>query len=92
MRPARLGVAACPGGGPANPTIMIEGKPMELPPDVARRFFKDLRAFLAEKNTIKADAIAVRQLQVLREYQGPREKKLRLSDVKQMFLQMKDHA
>jgi hypothetical protein len=27
------------------------GKPIELPPDVARRFFKDLRAFLAEKNT-----------------------------------------
>jgi hypothetical protein len=33
------------------------GKPMELPPDVARRFYKDLRAFLAEKNAIKADAI-----------------------------------
>ena len=70
----------------------MPSKPMELPPDIARRFFKDLRAFLAEKNTIKADAIAVRQLQVLREYQGPREKKLRLLDVKQMFLLMKDHV
>jgi hypothetical protein len=74
-----------------SPPLMI-GKPNEFPSDVARRFFKDLRAFLAEKNTTKADGIAARQLQVLRQYQGPREKKLRLSDVKQIFLQMKDQA
>jgi hypothetical protein len=36
--------------------------------------------------------IAVRQLQALRELQGPREKKLRLSDLKAMFSQMKDQA
>jgi hypothetical protein len=72
--------------------VQLRRTPLVLPPDVARRFFKDLRAFLAEKNTVKADGIAVRQLQVLREYQGPREKKLRLSDVKEMFLQMKDHV
>jgi hypothetical protein len=65
-------------------------KPIELPPAIARRFFKDLRAFFAEKNIIKADGIAARQLQVLREYQGPREKKLKLTDVKEMFLQMRD--
>jgi hypothetical protein len=70
----------------------MPSKPIELPPDVARRFFKDLRAFLAEKNTIKADGIAVRQLQVMRRYQGPHERKLRLSDVKQMFLHLKDQA
>jgi hypothetical protein len=34
----------------------------------------------------------VRQLRALREYQGPREKKLRLSDVKEMFAQMKDQT
>jgi hypothetical protein len=67
-------------------------KPLEPPPEVARGFFKDLRAFLAEKDAIKADAIAARQLHALRQYQRPREKKLRLSDVKAMFLQMKDHA
>jgi len=66
--------------------------PLEPPPEVARRFFKDLSAFLVEKDPIKADAIAARQLQALREYQGPQEKKLRLSDVKQIFLQMKNHA
>jgi hypothetical protein len=50
------------------------------------------RDFLAETDPIKADGIAARQLQALRQYQGPREKKLRLSDVKEMFLLMKDHA
>ena len=38
------------------------------------------------------DEIAARQLQALREYQGPRDKKLRVHDVKEMFEQMKDHA
>jgi hypothetical protein len=66
-------------------------RPLE-PPEVARRFFKDLRAFHAEKDAVKADAIAARQLHALRQYQGQREKKLRLADVKQIFLQMKDHA
>ena len=33
-------------------------KPLELPPDVARDFVRDMRAFFAEKNTIKADEIA----------------------------------
>jgi hypothetical protein len=32
--------------------------PIELPPEVAREFMKDLRAFLAEQNAIKRDEIA----------------------------------
>jgi hypothetical protein len=39
--------------------VQLRRTPLVLPPDVARRFFKDLRAFLAEKNTVKADGIAV---------------------------------
>jgi hypothetical protein len=35
---------------------------------------------------------SARQLRALSQYQRPREKKLRLSDVKAMFLRMKDHA
>ena len=54
-------------------------KPLEPPPEVARRFFNDLRAFHAEKDAIKADAIAARQLHALRQYQGPREKSFALS-------------
>jgi hypothetical protein len=35
---------------------------------------------------------SVSSMKVLRQYQGTREKKLRLSDVKEMFLRMKDHV
>jgi hypothetical protein len=64
-------------------------KSPDLPPEVAYAFVEDMKAFFAEENPIKREGIAVRQLRVLREHQGPREKKLRLSDVKAMFLEMK---
>jgi hypothetical protein len=66
-------------------------KPIELPPAVAR-VFEDMHAFLKEENAIKRDAIAARQLHALRPYNPPRAKKLRLSDVVEMFLQMRERA
>jgi hypothetical protein len=48
-------------------------KPIELPPEVARRFVEDMRAFFVEPNTIKRDEIAGRQMAALRKYQGPRD-------------------
>jgi hypothetical protein len=36
-------------------------KPTELPPDVARRFLEDMRAYFAEPNIVKRDEIADRQ-------------------------------
>jgi hypothetical protein len=48
-----------------------------------------VRAFFAAKDTIKADAIAAQQLHALKRYYSG---KLRLTDVKEMFLQMRDHA
>ena len=48
--------------------------------------------FFAAKNSVKKDEIAARQLHVLRAYQGPREKPLKLIDVREMFRQMKDQA
>ena len=70
----------------------MPSKPMELPPRVAQAFLKDMRAFFAAPNTLKQDEIAARQLQALNEHRRPRDKPLRLADVKQMFLQMRDHA
>jgi hypothetical protein len=67
-------------------------KPIELPPAVARAFVRDMKAFFAEKNQIKADEIAARQMRVLQEYQGPLEKAVRIPDVREMFLQMKDEV
>lgn len=66
---------------------MVIRRPVDLPPDVGSAFVEDMRAFFAEDNPIKRDRVAVRQLRALREHQGPREKKLRLS-VKAMFLEM----
>ena len=64
-------------------------KPIELPPDFARRFAEDMRAWFAETNLTKRDEIASRQLHALRQhYSG----KLRLTDVAQMFLAPKDHG
>lgn len=65
-------------------------KPLDLPPAVARAFIEDMQAYFVEENRYKQDEIAVRQLHALKQHQGPREKPLRLSDVKAMFQQMKD--
>jgi hypothetical protein len=53
-------------------------EPIDLPPAVARAFARTCAPSLAEKNPLKRDEIAARQLHALREYQKPREKKLRL--------------
>ena len=63
---------------------------MKLPPDVARRFVEDMEAFRAEPNAIKRDETAARQLHALREHRRPRDPKLRLSDVKELFERMRD--
>jgi hypothetical protein len=65
-------------------------KPIELPPEVAKAFVRDMRAFFHAGGTgVKADGIAAQQLHALKQhYSG----KLRLTDVKEMFLQMRDQA
>jgi hypothetical protein len=65
-------------------------KPIELPPEVAQRFVEDMHAYFAEKNGIKRDEIAGRQMHVLREYQAPREKPVRIPDIMEMFRQMRE--
>jgi hypothetical protein len=63
-------------------------KPVELPVAVARRFVADMSAFHAEPDGYKRDEIAARQLHALRQYYAG---KMRLSDAKEMFEQMKEH-
>jgi hypothetical protein len=62
---------------------------VRLPPALAREFVEDMRAYFAEEDGDNRDLIAVRQLRALKQHQGPREKPLRLSDVKQMFREIK---
>jgi lipase chaperone LimK len=68
---------------------MVVRKPLDLPSAVARAFVADMKAFFAEENRYRQDEIASRRLHALKEHQRPRERPLRLSDVKQMFLEMK---
>jgi uncharacterized membrane protein len=69
----------------------LPGKPIEPPPEVARAFVRDMHTFFAVGGTgVKADEIAIRQLVILNEYLGRRERPLRVVDVKEMFLQMKN--
>jgi len=66
-------------------------KPPDIPPEVARAFVADMLAFLAENNGSGHKAAAC-QTWALGQYLGPREKPIRIQDVKEMFLQMRDHA
>jgi len=51
-----------------------------------------MRALFAEKSKIKADEIAAHQAWLLGQHLGPRDGELRLTDVKEMFLQMRDQT
>jgi hypothetical protein len=55
---------------------------------IARAFVRNMRAFHAEKNGVKADGIAARQLHALKHYKG----KLKLHDVRAIFYQMREEA
>jgi hypothetical protein len=62
--------------------------PGPIPPTVARQFMADLQAYYAEDDAVKRDEIAGRQLDALRQYQSPGQKKFRLADVKRLFEMM----
>jgi hypothetical protein len=66
-------------------------KPLDLPAAVAHAFVADALAYFDEPDQIKRRVIAVKQLHALKELQRPREKPLRLSDVKKMFAEMRKH-
>lgn len=64
---------------------------IDLPPEIARRFVEDMRAYLAEPNRIKQDEIAARQLEPLNKYRTNKMKKIRIHDVREMFDMMREH-
>jgi hypothetical protein len=64
-------------------------KELSVPPAAARAFVKDMRAFHAAKTGFEKDEIAARQLHALREHLQPGEK-LRLTDVHELFLAMRE--
>ena len=69
---------------------MVPRKQLDLPPEVARAFVRDMREYFAEENGHKRDEIAARQLSALNNFRGRQDKPLRLSDVRVMFEQMRN--
>lgn len=65
-------------------------KGFELPPEAAKTFVKDMRAFFKAKDQLKGDEIAAMAAWRLKQHL-PRGTKLRLTDVKELFHAMKDH-
>jgi hypothetical protein len=69
----------------------MPSRPVDLPPKVAKTFVKHMRDFYAEPSAIKRDRIAGGAAHLLKSYL-PRERKLRLPDIYEMFEAMKDRA
>jgi len=67
-------------------------KKPDLPPDVARAFVKDMRAYFGEKHPIRRDEIARRQLVALRDYNPSSVRELLLPDIYEMFEKIRDEA
>jgi hypothetical protein len=65
--------------------MVIKRTAVKLPPEIAKAFASDMRAFLVEKSGRRRNEIAARQLRVLREHV---DGKLRPADVKAMFYQL----
>lgn len=66
-------------------------KQLELPPDVAKAFVRNMRAFFKANDQLAGDKIAADTGWLLKQHL-PKGAKLRLSDVKELFHAMKDHA
>lgn len=66
--------------------------PLDLPPDVACAFMADLDAYFAAETGFDKDAIAARQLRVLRDYLRPSDGKLRTTDVRALFEALRQEA
>ena len=67
-------------------------KPIELPPKVVKSCVKHMRAFRSEPSAIKRDKIAGDAAHLLKPCLPPRDRKLRLADIHEMFEAMRDHA
>jgi hypothetical protein len=66
--------------------------PLDLPPDVARAFMDDLKAYVAATTGLAKDEIAARQLRALREYLRPSDGRLRVAEVRALFEELKAQA
>ena len=66
------------------PGMPITRKPLEIPPETARQFAANMRAFHAEYDPLKRDEIAADTRHILLQHM-PKGTKLRLADVLELF-------
>jgi hypothetical protein len=66
-------------------------KHLELPPEIAQAFVRDMRAFFKTKIQLERDETAAKQCFALQQH-VPCGTKLRLSNVKEMFQNLKDRV
>jgi hypothetical protein len=90
LPPAPLTTRALAIPAPAAHLRTMPSKPTELPREVALAFARDMRAFFKAKDQLKLDEIAAGTGWMLQQHL-PHGTKLRLSDVKALFLQMREH-
>ena len=62
---------------------------LEIPPEAAVAFVRDMRAFFKANGQLVQDEIAAKQVWLLKQHL-PRGTKLRTSDVKELFYRLKD--
>lgn len=67
---------------------MLKRKPIEIPPEVARQFAADMKAYHSEQDDVRRDRIAVGTRHMLLEHM-PAGTKLRLREVKELFKLMR---
>jgi hypothetical protein len=69
----------------------MASKPIELPARGRTSLRRQNARFAAGHNTIKTDEITARHFHAFGACHGSHERKLRLSDVKEMFAQTREH-
>ena len=65
---------------------------LKIPPKVALKVMADLKAYHAERNRIRRDAIAAEAIARVNPYMPKGAKPLRIPDMKQLFDAMRDEA
>ena len=78
-----------PAGTAIFPSMLR--KQIEIPPDAAVAFVRDMKAFFKASGQLMQDEIAAKQVWLLKQHL-PRGTKLRMTDVKELFHQMRDHV
>jgi hypothetical protein len=78
------------GGGPQSGVLRMVRWNFDIPPDAARDFVADMRAYHAEKDGHQRDQIAARQARLLNDHLPSKSKRMTPIDVREVFKLMKE--